>query len=62
MATKFTEQLKALPAKPGVYIMRNAKGDVIYVGKAASLKNRVRSYFGAPRSLEPKTQRLVQQV
>ncbi|MGE0545275.1 MAG: excinuclease ABC subunit UvrC, partial [Dehalococcoidia bacterium] len=41
---------------------RNAKGDVIYVGKAASLKNRVRSYFGAPRSLEPKTQRLVQQV
>jgi excinuclease ABC subunit C len=62
MATKFTEQLKALPAKPGVYIMRSAKGDVIYVGKAASLKNRVRSYFGAPRSLEPKTQRLVHQV
>ncbi|MGH2369219.1 MAG: GIY-YIG nuclease family protein, partial [Chloroflexota bacterium] len=62
MATKFTDQLKALPAKPGVYIMRNAKGDVIYVGKAASLRNRVRSYFGAPRSLEPKTHRLVQQV
>jgi excinuclease ABC subunit C len=62
MATKFADQLKALPAKPGVYIMRNAKGDVIYVGKAASLRNRVRSYFGAPRSLEPKTQRLVQQV
>jgi excinuclease ABC subunit C len=62
MATKFTEQLKALPAKPGVYIMRNAKGDIIYVGKAASLRNRVRSYFGAPRSLEPKTRRLVQQV
>jgi excinuclease ABC subunit C len=62
MATKFADQLKALPAKPGVYIMRNAKGDVIYVGKAASLRNRVRSYFGAPRSLEPKTRRLVQQV
>jgi excinuclease ABC subunit C len=62
MATKFTEQLKALPAKPGVYIMRNATGDVIYVGKAASLRHRVRSYFGAPRSLEPKTRRLVQQV
>src|SRR5918992_6351203 len=62
MPTKFSDQLKALPAKPGVYIMRNAKGDVIYVGKAASLRNRVRSYFGAPRSLEPKTRRLVQQI
>jgi excinuclease ABC subunit C len=62
MATKFAEQLKALPAKPGVYIMRNAKGDVIYVGKAASLRNRVRSYFGSPSSLETKTRRLVEQV
>ena len=62
MATKFAEQLKALPAKPGVYIMRNAAGDVIYVGKAASLRNRVRSYFGAPSSLETKTRRLVSQI
>jgi excinuclease ABC subunit C len=62
MPTRFADQLKALPAKPGVYIMRNAKGDVIYVGKAASLRNRVRSYFGAPNSLEDKTRRLVSQI
>src|ERR1051325_7737566 len=58
----FSSRLAQLPAKPGVYIMRNAKGDVIYVGKAASLRNRVRNYFGAPHSLEPKTYALVQQI
>ncbi|MFB3093746.1 MAG: GIY-YIG nuclease family protein, partial [Dehalococcoidia bacterium] len=55
-------QVRALPARPGVYIFRNAKGDVIYAGKAASLKSRVRSYFGSPHSLEPKTRRLVEKV
>jgi len=60
--TRFADQLKALPAKPGVYIMRDAKGEVIYVGKATRLKDRVRSYFGSPRSLEPKTRRLVAQI
>ena len=39
------EELKKLPNKPGVYIMRNKNDDVIYVGKAVVLKNRVRSYF-----------------
>ena len=39
------EELKKLPNKPGVYIMRNQNDDVIYVGKAVSLKNRVRQYF-----------------
>jgi excinuclease ABC subunit C len=48
--------------RPGVYIMRNAKGDVIYVGKAASLRNRVRNYFGAPHSMEMKTRALVEQI
>jgi excinuclease ABC subunit C len=38
-------QLKALPAKPGVYLFRDARGDVIYVGKAKSLRSRVRHYF-----------------
>ena len=52
------KQIEALPARPGVYLMRNAKGEVIYVGKAARLKDRVRSYFGSPRSLEPKTRAL----
>jgi len=55
---RLKKQLEALPARPGVYLMRNAKGEVIYVGKAARLKDRVRSYFGSPRSLEPKTRAL----
>ncbi|HWO72698.1 MAG TPA: excinuclease ABC subunit UvrC, partial [Dehalococcoidia bacterium] len=59
---RFAARLAALPSRPGVYIMRNAKGDVIYVDKAASLRNRVRNYFGAPHSLEPKTRALVEQV
>ncbi|HLF77426.1 MAG TPA: excinuclease ABC subunit UvrC, partial [Dehalococcoidia bacterium] len=60
--TRFASRLAALPTRPGVYIMRNEKGDVIYVGKAASLRNRVRNYFGAPHSLEPKTLALVGQI
>src|SRR2546426_2637323 len=59
---RFQAQLQSLPARPGVYIFRNAKGEIIYVGKAASLKNRVRSYFGATHSFEPKTRRLVEQI
>jgi excinuclease ABC subunit C len=59
---RFGSRLAALPPRPGVYIMRNEKGDVIYVGKAASLRNRVRNYFGAPHALEPKTYALVQQI
>ncbi len=60
--TRFASRLAALPTRPGVYIMRNGKGDVIYVGKAASLRNRVRNYFGAPHSLELKTRALVEQI
>ena len=41
----FEYHLKNLPEKPGVYIMKNSLGEVIYVGKAKILKNRVRSYF-----------------
>jgi len=41
------EELKKLPGSPGVYIMHDAKDTIIYVGKAVSLKNRVRSYFRA---------------
>ena len=39
------EELKKLPDKPGVYIMHDEKDEIIYVGKAISLKNRVRQYF-----------------
>src|SRR3990172_10317275 len=56
------EQVRALPTRPGVYIFRDARGNVVYVGKAASLRNRVRSYFGSPQSLEPKTRRLVEKI
>jgi excinuclease ABC subunit C len=42
---RIEEQLKGLPAKPGVYLFRNAEGTVLYVGKAKSLRSRVRSYF-----------------
>jgi len=45
MNEEINEKLKTLPDKSGVYIMRNQAGDVIYVGKAKNLKNRVRSYF-----------------
>jgi len=57
-----TRQLKQLPASPGVYLMRDAGGTIIYVGKAASLHNRVRSYFGPRERLDQKTQRLVEHV
>src|SRR3989304_777984 len=56
------DQVRALPARPGVYIFRDAEGGVAYVGKATSLRNRVRSYFGSPPSLEPKTPRLVERI
>src|SRR5689334_19047456 len=59
---KLRKQLAALPAKPGVYIMRNARGEVIYVGKAARLKDRVRSYFGSPAAMEPKTRALREHI
>src|SRR5918992_391713 len=60
--TRFASRLAALPPRAGVYIMRNEKGDVIYVGKAASLRSRVRNYFGSPHSLEMKTRALVEQI
>ena len=44
MSTKITSP-ENLPKKPGVYIMKNAEGEIIYIGKAKNLLNRVRSYF-----------------
>jgi len=54
--------LKTLPAKPGCYLMKNAEGTIIYVGKAISLKKRVRSYFHADASHDNKTRRLVREI
>jgi excinuclease ABC subunit C len=62
MTSRFADQLKALPTRPGVYIMKDEAGKVIYVGKAASLRNRVRSYFGSPWGMEPKTRKLVENI
>jgi excinuclease ABC subunit C len=45
LATKLDDQLKTLPARPGVYLFRDGRGDVLYIGKAKSLRPRVRSYF-----------------
>ncbi|MEI7925686.1 MAG: excinuclease ABC subunit UvrC [Chloroflexota bacterium] len=55
-------QVHSLPERPGVYIMRDARGDVIYIGKATRLRDRVRSYFGSSRSLEPKVRALAEVV
>ncbi|WMW24176.1 excinuclease ABC subunit UvrC [Methanolobus sediminis] len=54
--------LKTLPALPGVYLMKDASGDVIYVGKAKSLDKRVRQYFQSKRNLSPKTVTLVTHI
>ena len=62
VTTALSAQVQALPERPGVYLFRNQRGGVIYVGKAANLKARVRSYFGSPRSLEGKTRNLVAKV
>ena len=56
------EELKKLPAKPGVYLMHNQEGEIIYVGKAISLKNRVRQYFQSSRDKTPKIQKMVSQI
>jgi excinuclease ABC subunit C len=56
------QKLDNLPASPGVYIFKNEQGKTIYVGKALSLRNRVRSYFQGSRSLDPKTEHLVAEV
>jgi excinuclease ABC subunit C len=56
------EQLRQLPASPGVYLMRDAEGRIIYVGKAANLQHRVRSYFGTSQKLSPKLERMVEKV
>ena len=57
-----TETLRTLPDRPGVYIMRDEKEHVIYVGKAVVLKNRVRSYFQASSRHSPKVLALVAKI
>ena len=56
------KKLKNLPAEPGVYFHKDQKGTIIYVGKAAILRNRVRQYFQKSRHRDPKTEALVDEI
>jgi excinuclease ABC subunit C len=57
-----TEKLERLPDRAGVYLYKDAKAQVIYIGKAASLRSRIRSYFQASRARDAKTDALVDQI
>jgi len=60
--SKVEDKLKQLPTTPGVYFHKDAKGEIIYIGKAASLRNRVRQYFQNSRAFDPKTDLLVSEI
>ena len=62
MTNLIAEQLNQLPPNPGVYLLKAAEGSILYVGKAANLHHRVRSYFGTGQKLSPKLQRMVARV
>ena len=61
-ASLFERRLLAAPDRPGVYIMKDARGNVLYVGKASVLSNRLRTYFGSPSNLPNKTRRMLGQL
>lgn len=61
-AFNIEEELKKLPAQPGVYIMHDARDEIIYVGKAVSLKNRVRQYFQSSRGKTAKIEQMVSRI
>jgi excinuclease ABC subunit C len=56
------EKLELLPADPGCYLYKDARGEIIYVGKAKVLRHRVRSYFQSSRGMDAKTQELVSRI
>jgi excinuclease ABC subunit C len=62
MNTKLEAKLKTLPRSAGVYFHKSAQGEIIYVGKAAVLKNRVRQYFQSTRDMDVKTRALVAEI
>ncbi|HWT40713.1 MAG TPA: excinuclease ABC subunit UvrC, partial [Dongiaceae bacterium] len=59
---KLEAKLKTLPRSPGVYFHKSKDGEIIYVGKAAVLKNRVRQYFQSTRDMDVKTRALVEEI
>lgn len=62
MNKQLADKLKTLPKTPGVYFHKSAAGEIIYVGKAAVLKNRVRQYFQKSRLRDAKTDALVAEI
>lgn len=62
MTAELQDKLQTLPKDPGVYFHKNKAGEIIYVGKAAVLRNRVRQYFQASRNRDPKTEALVLEI
>lgn len=62
MTDQLKEKLKTLPPSPGVYFHKNATGEVIYVGKAAVLRNRVRQYFQSTTQKDAKTRALIAEI
>ena len=62
MTKELQQKLTDLPKTPGVYFHKDAAGEIIYVGKAAVLRNRVRQYFQASRGRDPKTEVLVAEI
>ena len=62
MNKKITEKLKSLPLCPGVYLMKDDFGKIIYVGKSKALKNRVSQYFQSSASHSPKTLAMISQI
>src|SRR3989344_7392587 len=60
--TKVAEQIKTLPAAPGVYFFKAASGKVLYIGKAKSLRSRVRSYFRPQAELDPAKQQMIPRI
>ncbi len=62
MTEALEQKLRDLPATPGVYLMKDKDGGILYVGKAASLRSRVRSYFQSPDGLAPRIQSLVAEI
>src|SRR2546426_4732275 len=62
MNEKIQSVLNSLPHKPGIYLMKDAQGTILYVGKAISLYNRVRSYFQESADLSPKNRSMVAKV
>lgn len=62
LSEQLQQRLETLPTEPGVYLMKNAQGNIIYVGKAVNLRNRVRSYFQSGKGHSAKVRVMVTQI